>query len=74
MNIAGKHREYLIELLLCYLDQSSNNDNKKIKVYYQSISGGVKKRDAFGDECIERYIDNYNDGMASWEQIHKQTK
>lgn len=73
MNIAGKHRERLIELLIHYLDQLSNNDDE-IKVYYKSISGSVKKRDAFGDECIERYIDNYNDGMASWEQIHKQTK
>ena len=57
--ITGKHREYLIELLLYHIGQPSKDDDT-IQEYYASISASVKRRDGFGEYWIEHYIDNYN--------------
>ena len=71
--VTGKHREYLIELLLYHVGQPSKDDDA-IQAYYVSISASVKRRDAFGKYWIEHYIDNYNNRMAPWKQTYKQTK
>ena len=71
--VTGKHREYLIELLLYHVGQPSKDDDT-IQAYYVSISASVKRRDAFGKYWIEHYIDNYNNRMAPWKQTYKQTK
>ena len=71
--ITGKHRELLIEMLIYYLDQSSNNDDE-IKAYYKSIIASIKRRDRFGEYWIEHYIDNYNNRIAPCEQTYKQIK
>ena len=71
--ITGKHREYLIELLLYHIGQQSDDDDT-IQEYYASISASVKRRDAFGKYWIEHYIDNYNNRIAICEQTYKQIK
>ena len=71
--ITGKHREYLIELLLYHIGQPSKDDDT-IQEYYASISVSVKRRDAFGKYWIEHYIDNYNNRIAICEQTYKQIK
>ena len=73
ITITGKHREYLIELLLYHVGQPSKDDDA-IQAYYTSISSSIEQRDTFGEYWIEHYIDNYNNRMAPWKQTYKQTK
>ena len=56
--VTGKHREYLIEMLLYYLDTQPNHS--MIGKYYSSISDNIKQRNISGDYWIKDFIDDEN--------------
>ena len=56
--VTGKHREYLIEMLLYYLATQPNHS--MIGKYYPSISDNIKQRNISGDYWIKDFIDDGN--------------
>ena len=56
--VTGKHREYLIEMLLYYLDTQPNHS--MIGKYYPSISDNIKQRNISGNYWIKEFIDDGN--------------
>lgn len=68
--ITGKHREYLIELMLYHI---------KTQQETYGISTGVsiddvRQQNTMGNYWVTYYIDDYVDRMIPWKQTYKQTK
>lgn len=68
--ITGKHREYLIELMLYYIrtQQETYGINTGVSI------DDIRQQNAMGNYWVTYYIDDYMDRMIPWKQTYKQTK
>lgn len=68
--ITGKHREYLIELMLYYIktQQETYGINTGISI------DDIRQQNTIGNYWVEHYIDDYVDSIIPWKQTYKQTK
>lgn len=68
--ITGKHREYLIELMLYYIRTQQETYGINIGVSMDDI----RQQNAMGNYWVTYYIDDYMDRMIPWKQTYKQIK
>ena len=70
MKVTGKHREYLIELMLYYIrtQQETYGINTGISI------DDIRQQNTMGNYWMTYYIDDYVDRMIPWKQTYKQTK
>ena len=68
--ITGKHREYLIELMLYYIrtQQETYGINTGVSM------DDIRQQNAMGNYWVTYYIDDYMDRMIPWKQTYKQIK